>query len=144
MNNPQRNPSIYDTVIRFMILFLIIVWCLLIMFPFKHIIVWSLVLAVALFPLHNSLSKKMGGRTKLASVMIILFFLVILIVPATLLTIGLVEEIKELKQKQGKSIWCIGGGELIALLLNHALLDEVRVFIMPVILGVRRSPGSGT
>jgi dihydrofolate reductase len=43
--------------------------------------------------------------------------------------------ILEVKQKPGKGIWCIGGGELIAFLLNHALLDEVRVFIMPVILG---------
>ena len=97
MNNPQQNTSIYDTVIRFIILFLIIAWCLLIMFPFKHIIVWSIVLAIALFPLHNSLSKKMGGRKKLASAIIILFFLIIFIVPAALLTMGLVEEIKVLK-----------------------------------------------
>lgn len=48
---------------------------------------------------------------------------------------GICDFIKELKQKPGKDIWCIGGGELIAMLLNHALLDEVRVFIMPVILG---------
>ena len=97
MNTPQRNTPIYDTVIRLLILFLIIAWCILIMFPFKHIIVWSVVLAIALFPLHKSLSKKMGGRTKLASAMIILLFLIIFIVPTTLLTIGLVDEIKELK-----------------------------------------------
>lgn len=48
---------------------------------------------------------------------------------------GIPDFIKELKHKPGKDIWCIGGGELIALLLNQSLLDEVRVFIMPVILG---------
>lgn len=48
---------------------------------------------------------------------------------------GIPDFIMELKQKPGKHIWCIGGGEVVALLLNHALIDEVRVFIMPVILG---------
>ena len=48
---------------------------------------------------------------------------------------NLVEFIKELKQKPGKDIWCIGGGQLISLLLEHKLLDRIQVFMMPIILG---------
>lgn len=97
MNNPQQNTSIYDTIIRLLILLLIITWCVLIMIPFKHIILWSVILAIALFPLHNSLTKKIGDRPKLASTIIILFFLIIFIIPAALLTVRLVEEVRELK-----------------------------------------------
>ena len=43
--------------------------------------------------------------------------------------------IKDLKDQTGKNIWCVGGGEFIALLLNNHLIDEIRLFLMPVILG---------
>lgn len=48
---------------------------------------------------------------------------------------NIVEFIIELKQTPGKDIWCIGGGQLVTLLLDHKLLDEIQIFIMPVILG---------
>ena len=43
--------------------------------------------------------------------------------------------VSDLKNKPGKDIWCIGGGQLVALLLDHKLLDKIQVFIMPIILG---------
>ncbi|MCG8311115.1 MAG: dihydrofolate reductase family protein [Cytophagales bacterium] len=43
--------------------------------------------------------------------------------------------IRDLKNKPGKDIWCIGGGGIIAFLIDHDLLDEIRMFIMPVVLG---------
>ena len=33
-----------------------------------------------------------------------------------------------------KDIWLIGGGQVNALLLNASLIDEIRIFIMPIIL----------
>lgn len=42
--------------------------------------------------------------------------------------------IRELKQQEGKEIWLIGGGETNTLLLNAGLIDELQVFVMPVIL----------
>lgn len=38
-------------------------------------------------------------------------------------------------KEQEKDIWLVGGGEIIALFLDHGLVDEVLLFIMPVILG---------
>lgn len=43
--------------------------------------------------------------------------------------------INQLKTQPGKDIWCVGGGQLNAILLDNGLLDEIRVFIMPIILG---------
>jgi len=42
--------------------------------------------------------------------------------------------IRGLKQQAGKDIWLIGGGEINTLLLNAGLIDELELFIMPVIL----------
>jgi predicted PurR-regulated permease PerM len=67
------------------------------MYPFVSIILWSLILALAMLPLHRSLAKKMGGRPKLASFIIVFSFLVIIILPTGLLISSLVDEVKEFK-----------------------------------------------
>jgi predicted PurR-regulated permease PerM len=97
MNNPSSKNSVYDTTIRLFILLLIIAWCLLIMYPFVNIILWSLILALAMYPLHSKLSKKMGGRPKLASFIIIFAILVIVILPTWLLIDSLFDQVKALK-----------------------------------------------
>lgn len=89
--------NIYDTTIRLFILLLIIAWCLLIMYPFVSIVLWSLILAMAIFPLHTKLAKKIGGRPKLASFIIIFSILAIIFVPTWIMIGSLVDEVKELK-----------------------------------------------
>jgi dihydrofolate reductase len=42
---------------------------------------------------------------------------------------------RALKEKDGKNIWLVGGGQAIALLLVHGLIDELILTIIPVILG---------
>jgi len=97
MDNPNINNSIYDITIRLFILILIIVWCLLIMSPFLSIILWSLILSLAMHPLHKFLTQKLNGKAKMASVIIVLTFLTIIILPLSLLTISLITELKVLK-----------------------------------------------
>lgn len=43
--------------------------------------------------------------------------------------------IRDIKTSPGKNIWCIGGAKLNTLLFDHDLIDELQVFIMPIILG---------
>ena len=45
-----------------------------------------------------------------------------------------VEFVKELKKISGKDIWLIGGGQLNTFFLNNHLIDEIRVFVMPVVI----------
>jgi predicted PurR-regulated permease PerM len=97
MNNQTSNNSIYDTTIRLFILILIVGWCLAIMYPFVSIILWSVILAMALHPLHKIMSEKMGGRRKLASTFIVIFTLAIIFIPTWLLIDSLYEEVKALK-----------------------------------------------
>jgi predicted PurR-regulated permease PerM len=97
MNKQSPNNSVYDITIRLFILLLIIGWSLMILYPFVSIILWSIILALALYPLHKSLAKKMGGRPRLASVIIVLAILAIVILPTGLLIDSLFREVKALK-----------------------------------------------
>jgi dihydrofolate reductase len=45
------------------------------------------------------------------------------------------EFIRELKKKEGKNIWLIGGGKMNTFFLKNELLDELILFVIPVILG---------
>ena len=84
MSNPSSSNSVYDITIRLFVLLLIVAWCLMIMYPFTSIILWTLIIAMAIFPLHTSLSKKLGGKPKLASFLIVLAILAIFMVPSRL------------------------------------------------------------
>lgn len=45
-----------------------------------------------------------------------------------------IEFIKNLKVQEGADIWLIGGGQINTMLLNEGLIDELQVFMMPIIL----------
>ena len=51
------------------------------------------------------------------------------------ITENIIEEIKQLKQEEGKDIFLAGGGELTAMLLNAGLIDELIITRIPLILG---------
>ncbi|PLW94171.1 MAG: AI-2E family transporter [Marinilabiliales bacterium] len=97
MNNLTTKNSVYDITIRLFILLLIIAWCLLIMYPFVSIILWSIILALAIYPLHQKLTQKIGGRAKLASFIIVFSILVIIFLPTWVLIDSLSDEIKDAK-----------------------------------------------
>jgi len=46
-----------------------------------------------------------------------------------------VDFVQKLKQQPGKDIWLIGGGQLNSLLLNSKVIDEIQLFVIPVVLG---------
>jgi dihydrofolate reductase len=43
--------------------------------------------------------------------------------------------VKKLKEKRGKDIWLVGGGQINSLLLNGGLIDELIISVHPIILG---------
>jgi dihydrofolate reductase len=45
------------------------------------------------------------------------------------------EFIKELKMKEGKDIWLVGGGQVNSILLKAGLIDEMVLSYHPVVLG---------
>jgi len=84
------------TALRLGVLFLILYWCYQILSPFLPFIVWGGIIAVAVYPLHESLSTRLAGRTKLSATLITLLGLVILTAPVVVLTESLVQSSMDL------------------------------------------------
>lgn len=49
--------------------------------------------------------------------------------------ISSIEEIEQIKHTADGDIWLIGGGILNALCLKNDLIDDIELFIMPIVLG---------
>jgi dihydrofolate reductase len=49
---------------------------------------------------------------------------------------SLTDLVKRLKAENGKNIYCDGGAEIINELLNHDLIDELIISVIPVLLGM--------
>jgi dihydrofolate reductase len=50
-----------------------------------------------------------------------------------------VEAIAKLKQRPGKDIYAVGGAALVASLMNHGLVDELRLSVAPIVLGAGKA-----
>ena len=46
-----------------------------------------------------------------------------------------VDDIRKLKQQPGKDMYAVGGAKLFSSLMNHGLVDELRLLVNPLILG---------
>ena len=64
------NRQVIDAAIKLSAIALIAVWCFLIVKPFFLIVLWGAILAVALHPLHQKLSRSLKNNKKLASIII--------------------------------------------------------------------------
>ncbi len=60
---------------------LLLVWCYRILSPFLGLVMWGLIIAVGIYPLHVSLTARLGGREKSSATVFVLLGLVILVVP---------------------------------------------------------------
>jgi predicted PurR-regulated permease PerM len=87
--------------VRLALLALLIYWSFVVIQPFIPILAWSVVLAVALYPVFDWLSGLLGNRPKLAATLLTLINLGIVIGPATWLGLGAVEGIRSFAAQLG-------------------------------------------
>ena len=88
--------NIINLSVRLLALALIFSWCFLIVEPFITLIVWGIILAVTIFPLHQSLSRMLKGRAIVAACIIVVLMLLIMIAPGVWFMISSISEAKEL------------------------------------------------
>ena len=86
--DPDTTPFI-EIAIRLVALGLLLYWSLILVSPFISIVIWSAVLTVALYPVFEWMAFRLGGRRRLAAVLITLLSLLVVIGPATWLALGL-------------------------------------------------------
>ena len=95
MNRPVETPLI-DTILKIVILFLLIAWCVGIILPFVQPVIGGAIIAIALYPFFIKVKRWLGDRNMLAGVLLTLLLLVILLLPATWLIKSMVEGIERL------------------------------------------------
>lgn len=79
-------------------LVLLITYCLMIMAPFAGIVVWGIVLAVAVYPLHLRVSGMLGDRPKTSATIITLVALTLILVPGWLIATSTLDTARHLQQ----------------------------------------------
>jgi predicted PurR-regulated permease PerM len=136
-SEPHKNPPrpddavvtsrLLDLFIRAGLIGLLAALCYVVFAPFLTLVVWAVVLAVVLSPLHVALVRLVGGRSWLASTLVVIAGIVILVVPTALLMNSFGSSVKDLVDAvqhntlqipaPGESVkdWPIVGGKIDAL-----------------------------
>ena len=95
------NEELLVLTIRIICLGLLGYWSLILVRPFLTIIVWSIIIAVALYPVFDWLSARLYGHRTLAAVTITVFSLFVILGPATWLGVSLAASIQTLMARFG-------------------------------------------
>ena len=83
-------------------LVLLVGFCAVIVGPFAAIVVWGIILAVAIYPLHLKLAAALGGRAKWSATIITLAGLAILLVPGWFVVDSTVDTVQALHADLGE------------------------------------------
>lgn len=92
----SADARLLDVLVRAGLVFALAALCYRIFAPFLVLMVWALILAVALYPLHNALARRIGGRQGLAATLIVIIGMVVIVAPTALLMSSLGDSIKDL------------------------------------------------
>lgn len=141
--------DIIQLTIRLALLAFLSYWTLLLIRPFVPILAWSIVLAVAFYPVFNFLTKLLGGRPRLAAVILTTINLAIVIGPATWLGLSALDGVKAIARSldsgglvvpsppQGVKDWPLIGPQLHAFWVQasdniRTVLRDVAPYLKPV------------
>jgi predicted PurR-regulated permease PerM len=81
----QFASRLLDVLIRAGLILVLVFLCYEVFSPFLALMVWAVILAVTLYPLHRSLARKMGGRPGWAATVITLLAIALIVTPAAVL-----------------------------------------------------------
>ena len=77
--------SLLDVLIRAGLIGVLAVLCFQVFSPFLTLMVWSIILAVTLYPLHQWLARRVGGKQWLASTILVIIGVLLIVIPMALL-----------------------------------------------------------
>ena len=85
-----------DVLIRAGLVLAMAMLCFQVFSPFLSLMTWALILAVTLYPLHQSVAAKIGGRQGLAATLLVLLGVVVVVVPTAALMNSLGDSVHRL------------------------------------------------
>jgi len=86
------------TALRLGFIALLFVMSYFILKPFLGIVIWGIIIAVALFPIHKKLAKMLGNREKLSVTLIVLIGIALIVVPSIMFTASTEESLQDLSK----------------------------------------------
>jgi predicted PurR-regulated permease PerM len=101
------NEALVVVIIRVICLGLLGYWSLILIQPFLVIIAWSVVIAVAVYPIFDALSAKFHGHDRLAAITITVFSLFVILGPVTWLGLSLAASAQTLIARIGDGVGVI-------------------------------------
>jgi len=97
LNNPDLgniwSRKLLDVLIQAGLIGALVVLCFQIFSPFLTLMLWAVILAVTLYPLHQIIARKLGGRQGWAATLLVLSGIVLIVVPIFLLASSLADSI---------------------------------------------------
>lgn len=97
-DDERSNATVIDLAVRLALLGLLCYLALLIVSPLSGMLIWSIVLAVAIYPTFDWLATILGGRCRLAAMIITVVAILIVLGPVTWLALSLVESLQVLSR----------------------------------------------
>ena len=81
----RASSRLLDVLIRTALIAALAVLCYQVFSPFLTLTIWSLILAVTMYPLHQWLARRIGGRQGLASTLLVILGILLIVTPTALL-----------------------------------------------------------
>jgi predicted PurR-regulated permease PerM len=88
--------KLLDLFIRVGLIVFLVMYCYQIFRPFIGLMLWSIILAVALYPLNHWIARKLGGKEGRAATLLVSVILLSVFVPSTLLVFSFAESTTDL------------------------------------------------
>ncbi|HBR1847550.1 TPA: AI-2E family transporter [Klebsiella quasipneumoniae subsp. quasipneumoniae] len=137
-----------DMFIRFSLILALASFCFTVFSPFVNMMLWALILAVALYPLHQYFAGLFAGKQGLASVVLVLLGILLIIIPTVLMITSLAESASAMIDRMGSQSFTIPPpssriaslpivGERLSALWMRASVD------LPGLLSILASMGGG-
>ena len=86
---PAVSKGLLDVLIRAGLIAALVTLCYQIFHPFLNLLLWSMILAVALYPLHNMIKRKLQLKDGLIATLVVMLAIAIVLVPVYLLASSL-------------------------------------------------------
>ena len=108
MNKPPKSDddlesriatNLLEILIRAGLILILAIICYQVFSPFMILMVWAIILAVTLYPLHQRIARRVGGRQGIASTLLLIVGFVLIAVPTAILVNSLGDSVNELIHK---------------------------------------------
>ena len=96
---PRIAATLLEVLIRAGLILILAIICYKVFSPFMIAMVWAVILAVTLYPLHQRIARWVGGRQGIASTLLLIVGFVLIAVPTAILVNSLGDSVNELVHK---------------------------------------------